>query len=65
MEEIKNWCKYCGCHKDNKIICSSGRHSYTATKEENRRDFPHEILADYDGNITHDGKTPLITTPTT
>ena len=55
MEE-RNWCKYCGTHKDNKVICSSNRHSYTCTKEENNRDFPNVILTDYQGNIIQNGK---------
>ena len=56
------WCIHCGCHKDNKVICSSGRHNYSEfDKEANAKKFPYEIVTDYNGNIIHDGKTPRFT----
>lgn len=57
MNENK-WCKHCGCHIDNKVICSNGRHSYTVTdRAENEKKFPYIILTDYARNIIKNGKT--------
>jgi hypothetical protein len=50
------WCKNCGCYKDNKVICSSGRHSYTATRDEINKNFPFPIIVSHDGHIIQDGK---------